>query len=284
MCRSSAIYGPADCSFTPRRHASWRRNERSAGRRVGVLLDKITALTSRLGLATYAKKAAPQELELPGARIDWLEPIMKDGSRPARNRHGIPVYGGGPSRCRWDKCVRPVQSYHDLRLCDVHADIVHAAVEREKATAERVELEAINRHAQRYADEYGQPDAPVTAVERAATIYYVRVGSYIKIGWTSNLDGRMRQYPPGCELLAVHPGTRDEEKALHKRFAVWRSHGREWYPLAPVILEHVARVVSEYGKPDDATFGAQPVTVPTSRERKPVAMRPRSGGRARHIA
>jgi hypothetical protein len=96
-------------------------------------------------------------------------------------------------------------------------------------------------------------------------IYFLQVGGHIKIGWTSDLAKRMHAYPPNALLLATHPGLRKDELRLHKMFAVHRSHGREWYPLAPVILEHIKRVVAKYGKPVEVTFGAKPVEVPQPR-------------------
>lgn len=106
------------------------------------------------------------------------------------------------------------------------------------------------------------------------TVYYVKVGgSHIKIGWTSDLAKRMRKYPPNTELLGTHPGSRADELRLHRRFAVHRSHGREWYPLVPVLLDHIKRVVAEHGAPDAATFAAKPTEVPTPRDKQPVKVR-----------
>lgn len=71
-------------------------------------------------------------------------------------------------------------------------------------------------------------------------IYYVRIGDWIKIGYAADLKQRLRAYPPDAELLASHPGTLADEAALHKRFKPHLAAGREWYPCAPEILEHVA--------------------------------------------
>jgi hypothetical protein len=71
------------------------------------------------------------------------------------------------------------------------------------------------------------------------TIYYVRVDEKIKIGWTSNLDQRMRAYPPHMQLLATHPGDRADERDLHRSFARFRASGREWYHPAEILLDHI---------------------------------------------
>lgn len=108
-------------------------------------------------------------------------------------------------------------------------------------------------------------------------IYFLQVGSHIKIGWATDLAKRMRAYPPNSILMAVQPGTRAAEAKLHKRFAVHRSHGREWYPLVPAILEHIAAVVRDHGTPDPVAFAAAPSAVPTARDQpriRPKRQRP----------
>jgi hypothetical protein len=112
------------------------------------------------------------------------------------------------------------------------------------------------------------PPAPPPEPPRDEFVYFLQVGGHIKIGWTAQFEQRMRSYPPNSILLARHPGTRADEKQLHKRFAVHRSHGQEWYPLVPVLLDHIKRVVAQFGEPPSLTFGARPVEVPTPRPRQ----------------
>lgn len=97
------------------------------------------------------------------------------------------------------------------------------------------------------------------------TVYYLRVGGYIKIGWASDLAKRMRSYAPDTVLLATEPGTRGLEKRRHKQFAAHRTHGREWYAMVPPLMQHIDRTANEHGKPDPVAFSAQPVTVPEPR-------------------
>ena len=95
------------------------------------------------------------------------------------------------------------------------------------------------------------------------SVYYLRVGSYIKIGWASDLAKRMRSYPPDSILLAVEPGTRKDEQRRHKMFAVHRTHGREWYAMVPSLMHHIAMVTSEHGEPDPVAFAAKPIVIST---------------------
>lgn len=164
--------------------------------------------------------------------------------------------------CLMPGCTMTRSPMPELHLCDEHLTIVHDAVDHLEAEKERKEMDA---RAQRTAA-FNAARPAVVEPPKPGDIYYVKSDGLIKIGWTSNLAKRMRQYPPNSQLLATHPGTRAEEQRLHKRFAVHRSHGREWYPLAPVILHHIDMMKAKYGDPDTVAFGAQPVTIPQHRD------------------
>jgi hypothetical protein len=80
--------------------------------------------------------------------------------------------------------------------------------------------------------------------KQAGTIYYLRVDEKIKIGWTGgHLWGRLKAYPPHMKLLADHPGTRADERDLHRSFAPSRASGREWYYATPELLAHIDGVI-----------------------------------------
>lgn len=104
------------------------------------------------------------------------------------------------------------------------------------------------------------PPARTPGTDTDGTIYFARSGGYVKIGWTSDLGKRMKAYPPDTTLLATMPGTRKDERALHRKFAHLLTHGREWFPLAPQITEHIDKVVREHGEPPDVDFAAKPAT------------------------
>lgn len=84
------------------------------------------------------------------------------------------------------------------------------------------------------------------ARQRPGTIYYVRVDDKIKIGWTGgHLWGRLKAYPPHMKLLADHPGSRADERDLHRSFAPSRASGREWYYATPELLAHIESVIRD---------------------------------------
>lgn len=165
--------------------------------------------------------------------------------------------------CIWPDCPKPQDT---AKLCEAHGYIVWAAFD----AGSLAEVDK-RRRAHTIRAAATQP--------KTGTIYYLQVGTHIKIGWTQDLSKRMRAYAPNSVLLATHPGTRGDETALHRKFAVWRSHGNEWYPHAPVILQHIDRVKAEHGQPPNVPFGARPVTVPTPRPKQYVGGAHRGPGR-----
>lgn len=193
--------------------------------------------------------------------------------RADRNKYGFP-FCGSHSRyverrviesegsiadvCIFPGCSNYLASTPQTKLCSTHLAIIvrHStsdpAVQRIMYDMRRYDEDTERRLSRQ----------PTPEPETTGTVYFIRVGSYIKIGWTADLTKRMRQYPPDTILLAAQPGTRKDEHRLHKRFAVHRSHGREWYPLVPAILEHVEAVKREHGEPEQPTFAARPVEVP----------------------
>jgi len=76
--------------------------------------------------------------------------------------------------------------------------------------------------------------------KRVHTIYVVRCGYRVKIGYTANLNQRMHSLGTAnhrpIELLASWAGDKADEKALHQRFAELRVRG-EWFALQKPIKE-----------------------------------------------
>lgn len=80
-------------------------------------------------------------------------------------------------------------------------------------------------------------------------IYYLRQGDLIKIGYSTRLDERLFSYGPTAEILAHHPGTRADERDLHRTFRPFLAHGREWYHPAKILLEHIDNMIETHGGP-----------------------------------
>lgn len=81
---------------------------------------------------------------------------------------------------------------------------------------------------------------PLKATWRGTSVvYYVRIGRFIKIGYSANLAERMCSYPPDTELLAYERGSRDLESKRIKEFTRYRQAAREWFSPGPLLLQHI---------------------------------------------
>lgn len=152
------------------------------------------------------------------------------------------------SECVWPKC--PKFAKNDLPLCWAHLTVAHSLYVKHSEDPDSAKIG--------YTVVRDQEPAPAPRARPTnGTVYYLRSGGYVKIGWTSDLQKRMRAYPPDTVLLAVRPGTRADENATHRRFAHLVTHGREWFPLAPQISEHINQVLAEHGPPPEVEFAAR---------------------------
>ncbi|MEX1059424.1 MAG: GIY-YIG nuclease family protein [Methyloceanibacter sp.] len=84
----------------------------------------------------------------------------------------------------------------------------------------------------------GEPD------ENDPRIYFISTDDeFIKIGFTTNLRERIRSLRTASpKRLRVHvaiPGTRDDERELHRRFAVHHVRG-EWFKFSDAIADFIA--------------------------------------------
>lgn len=85
-------------------------------------------------------------------------------------------------------------------------------------------------------------------------VYYIRFGENVKIGRTTNLARRMREF---CsvqdQLLAVEPGVVvdgvDRERQRHTEYADIRLPGTELFTLNDALQQHIDMVVATFGDP-----------------------------------
>lgn len=84
--------------------------------------------------------------------------------------------------------------------------------------------------------------------ELGPVVYYLRVGSLVKIGFTKNLADRIKRYPPDTVLLAWRiDGSLDLEAEIHTRLADSLAHGREWFHLSDQVLAEVQDAQDQCG-------------------------------------
>ena len=110
----------------------------------------------------------------------------------------------------------------------------------QKAMADEVMREQEKAEAERARAEF---------MTKPGIIYYLQVGDLVKIGYSSDLPRRMKQYPPHATLLAQHPGTRETERDMHQKLATKLAKGREWFKMCPEVEGHIEAVKATYVQP-----------------------------------
>lgn len=161
--------------------------------------------------------------------------------------------GSRRTRCVWLGCDQSHGTRFDLPLCGMHVGQVLAAHDAEKRAAEQ-------RVAAR---EQAKIDAAARAVEKVEQgflleddepvpgwVYYVRLDGVIKIGFTKNLDRRLRELGPTATLLATEPGTLKLERQRHQHFGKDLILGREWFTESDELTTWINTLIEEYGEPD----------------------------------
>lgn len=160
-----------------------------------------------------------------------------------------------------------------IRLCEEHARMFLDTLKpADEVWVDRRSLDQLRREADAYRQERKQ-DRPLEqrireleAEVRELTalpprerrkqkqpvdgyIYFLLSDNLVKIGWASDLDARMKAYSPGARILAVKPGTKQDEGRLHKKFAHLKTNRREWFTYSPQVMEEVERTTKAHGSP-----------------------------------
>lgn len=182
----------------------------------------------------------------PAPTTPWGEPYVNNTSRV--------LLGGiwNPPSCAHSDCPNE-SGYLESPFCGdciwrlwAYLDATQPEQKKDLARKGRIDeihrMEAtLNQRATRVADRSRRERAT-----EPGTIYYLRVGDLIKIGFTADIDQRMKHYPPNTELLAQHPGTRQTERRMHHKFLHHRASGREWFTPSDDITQHIEEVKARY--------------------------------------
>lgn len=105
-----------------------------------------------------------------------------------------------------------------------------------------------------HGDPFKKPRSPERKTQIAAElgpcVYFIRSGDCIKIGHTGNIAKRRRElHAEWDDVLAVYPGTYDDEQKLLAQFVEHLDHGYEWFRPAQPILDHINTVRAGFGLP-----------------------------------
>lgn len=98
-------------------------------------------------------------------------------------------------------------------------------------------------------------------------IYFVRLNGLIKVGWSKDVHERLRAYGPDVEVLAIYPGSRDDETTLHRQLRPALARGREWYEDGKILADFVTKAVAEHGEPQWFDGWTRPKQVIRTRRR-----------------
>lgn len=114
-------------------------------------------------------------------------------------------------------------------------------------------------------------------------IYFLTLDDKIKVGWTSNLENRLKSYPPHARMVVTYPATRADERDLHRSLKTELVAGREWYSRTPVVLRCMrdAQLAEDRRRAavNAAEAAARPANPPpTGRPVTPRKARPLRGG------
>lgn len=96
------------------------------------------------------------------------------------------------------------------------------------------------------------------AWKEQSQVYYIRIGDYIKIGYTQNLKQRISGLRVDkSDVLATEPGGQAKERERHLQFANIRIGQRENFERTADLLTHIAKVRRENGPPKMTGFVSQ---------------------------
>lgn len=180
--------------------------------------------------------------------------IIAAGPTPLCQKHLIKVYraigeylrsqqGESPDSEspieRWKKIWEPLPDMFECRMC-------HWRLIRHRESGEVFCTNTKDCGWFSPPDEWEDWSARVIAAraEVNEVVYYVRFGDRVKIGTTKNLDKRL-PFIPHDEVMATEPGGPYVEQQRHKQFKHLRAkvgRSREWFRLAPELVEHIAGV------------------------------------------
>lgn len=136
--------------------------------------------------------------------------------------------------------LRVIASLRLLRIDVGNPEIVKEAVAAGRRIHEAGDSDALKNVEGQFAARH-EPKP----THRERVVYYARMGTLCKIGFTEGVKNRMTALRPE-ELLATEPGGPEVERQRHEQFAELRNHG-EWYRYEGPLVEHVERLRAEAG-------------------------------------
>lgn len=126
--------------------------------------------------------------------------------------------------CNMDHCERETSELVGIALCDRHLQKAWAA------------YQILNGVQAPPAE--ADPERDVTSLDARGTVYVIRVGELIKIGWTSNPNKRWNELQADAVLHST-PGTRRDEYRMHGQCIDHLAKGREWFHANAAMTRYI---------------------------------------------
>lgn len=184
----------------------------------------------------------------------------QDAQRQARIVRGMDwsvciIPGCGRDLITWGRWVPPTRRDPDLEIpiCYEHAALVWNQLAR--FHAERNEfadaIVTVNEAIAARQDRVEQAaKVALMANTTDGTMYFIRLGGLIKVGWTRSLRSRLKSYGASAELLLTYPASRDDETNLHRQLRPALAKGREWYEDGQIIAHFLTEALEKHGPPE----------------------------------
>lgn len=158
---------------------------------------------------------------------------------------GVPL--GSGTRCtiqrhNGDFCDAPGAEDMPFPICTRHALELYRRVREMIEGATATDGRALAAGNRMVAGMVAERRAREAVAADHDVVYYVKVGDLIKIGYTSDLRSRIRNYPPGRRLLATEQGSKPLEQQRLREFASLRVHGNEWHRIDAPLMVHINKL------------------------------------------
>lgn len=216
-------------------------------------------------------------------RTDWgtpdyrrAESARQERERRARERqHNARVNGGidwsvclvpgcGDELVMWGSPIhwepRKRDHTYALPLCLTHLGVAFNQANYERNNPLMIEsvTQAVERRAVKRREIHEDDKRNHAANVTSGHIYFVRLNGLVKVGWSRDVDQRLRAYGPEVEVLAIYEGSRDDETNLHRQLRPVLARGREWYEDGPIVADFVAAILTKHGQPEVYTNWSKP--------------------------
>ncbi|MFI9344940.1 GIY-YIG nuclease family protein [Streptomyces sp. NPDC052773] len=152
---------------------------------------------------------------------------------------------GGRRNCWYRGCPESATTNEPLDLCSEHERetvhrLAHLIVRFDWGAVldASVAIDAVNRPVDGY--------RTTAANSGDGWVYFMRRERLIKIGTTTDVLRRAKTL--NATVLAKCPGSYNEERRLHAKFAAHRRHG-EWFEPVPELMQLINAIRAEQGLP-----------------------------------